>query len=185
MHFFGTIFWGGLIHIWCSNECLWHQDSVCVYGNEGACRQSSSVAHWCVFNSFWTTVKLNGSEEADLSGCDTNRTVSRYIQSVFLTGFVNNKMRKYKISSDLFDTNWCQHVKLPTLAVFFIFSIILNIVKIARWSLDIGLLCCLKLPALLSTPRNTSWLKLQLTQSNMCITFVFQTPDWTESFHQF
>lgn len=30
MHWLGTIFSGGLIHIWCSSECLWQEDGVCV-----------------------------------------------------------------------------------------------------------------------------------------------------------
>ena len=33
----GTTFRGGLIHVWCSGECLWQQDGVCVSKQTTAC----------------------------------------------------------------------------------------------------------------------------------------------------
>ena len=67
MNLLGTIFSGGLKHIWNAIEYLQQQDSVCginwnklqcawAHSHEGTCHPVGK----CVFNSFWTTIQVRG-----------------------------------------------------------------------------------------------------------------------------
>ncbi len=67
--------------------------------------QCNNVAHWCVINSFWTIMELCGSEEEDISGCDTSTILVRYIHCWFWC-FIGIcwQSEKYSKSPDLFFT---------------------------------------------------------------------------------
>lgn len=70
----GTIFSDGLIHIWCSTECLWQQDSVCWI--------ESKVIDLSIYQSNdKNKMELYGTEEEDTSEC-------RHIVSDFIRWFV-------------------------------------------------------------------------------------------------
>lgn len=49
--------------------------------------QCSSMAHCCVFNRFWTAAEICGTEEEDLSGCETH-TILVKLSNVVRTFFL-------------------------------------------------------------------------------------------------
>ncbi len=80
VHLLWTIFSGGLVHIWCFSEYLGQQDGVCGIESKYttqcvfmAMNEHVSVCniivHWCVLNSFLTTMELYGLEKEDMSRC--------------------------------------------------------------------------------------------------------------------
>lgn len=66
----------GMIHTWCSS--LWQQDGTCetqlkIKSSSCVHLEKKSIAHWCVFNSLWTSMEIQSTNtEWQASFCTWN-----------------------------------------------------------------------------------------------------------------